>query len=113
MTTAKESVLATFRGVAENLAAAADKAAAREAELNGHIETENAALAPMLRDLEMLNASIAERRQIIAGLESERDEAHAVAETAAAQGDYAQSVIKLAEKSATDTVIDAPEVSQP
>jgi hypothetical protein len=109
--TPKDGVLGLFRGVAENLVSAADKAAAREAELTGFIEQESARLAPMLRDLEMLNASVAESRQILADLTQQRDDAHANAEAAAEQGAYAQSVIELAEKSATETLTDGQGVT--
>jgi ABC-type transporter Mla subunit MlaD len=105
-TTPQASVLGLFRGVAENLVAAADKAAALEADLNGRIEEHTAALAPLLRDLEALNAEIAARRQILAGLTQERDDAHANATAAAAQGSYAQSVIDLAEQGPAATLTD-------
>lgn len=108
--TAKESVLAAFRGHAENLAAAADKAAARRRGLEETIGREREKLAALHGQAARLRAEIAEQDERLTALAAERDEVHADAETAAAQGAYAQSVIALAEASATETVIDAPEV---
>lgn len=109
--TAKESVLATFRGHAANLTAAADKAATRRRALEETIGRERENLATLHSQAAQLRADIAEQDERLTALAAERDDAHADAETAAAQSAYAQSVIALAEASATETVIDAPEVN--